>query len=91
MEVDAPPSSACEHPIRDLLSRVAVLEALSDEVRGNATEYLNMRVDGNRVSFDTRFFNDSGDCFGTSGSEVTIQGHKIALYDCGEGDDSLCD
>ncbi len=57
----------------------------------DATEFFNIEVSGNRVSFDQRFFNDEGDCFGDSGNEVTIEDGKITLYNWGTADHSLCD
>jgi hypothetical protein len=49
----------------------------------DATELFNIQVSGNRVSFDQRFFNDEGDCFGDSGNELTIEDGRITLYDWG--------
>jgi hypothetical protein len=57
----------------------------------DATEFFNIQVEGNRVSFDDRFFNEDGDCFGRSGGEVTVEDGKITLYDWGPSDDSLCE
>jgi hypothetical protein len=54
------------------------------DIRGGGRPHIfNIQVSGNRVSFDQRFFNDEGDCFGDSGNEVTIEDGRITLYDWG--------
>ena len=57
----------------------------------NATEYLNIQVSGNRVTVDQRFFNDTGECFGGTSNEVTIEDDKITRYEWATTDQSLCE
>ena len=57
----------------------------------DATEFINVQVSGNRVTFDQTFFNDEEECFGDSGNEVTIEDGKITLYAWGPEDRSLCE
>lgn len=57
----------------------------------DATEFFNIESSGDVVTFDQRFFNNSGDCFGNRGSEVTVEGDKFTLYAWGTQDDSLCE
>ncbi len=50
-----------------------------------------MVVSGNTVTFKETFFNEEGDCFSSTGNDVTVEDDKITLYVWGEEEDpSLC-
>jgi len=53
-------------------------------------EYINIEVSGDTVTFDNIFINASGDCFSSSGSEMTIENDLITLLVWGELDAGLC-
>ena len=82
-----------DEPVANGIDEIRVLEfdLPTFQRPEDATEFFNVQVSGNRVTFDQRFFNDDGDCFGDSGNEVTLQDDKITHYDWGSGDDSLCE
>jgi hypothetical protein len=54
-------------------------------------EYLDMTVSGNTATFNHKFLNAGGVCFGGTGDQVTIEDGKITLYDWGTDDPSQCE
>jgi hypothetical protein len=72
--------------IRALESDVPTFQRPED-----ATEFVNVQVSGDRVTFGNIFFHDTGECFSGSGHEVTVQDDKITLYAWGPEDPSLCE
>jgi ketosteroid isomerase-like protein len=53
-------------------------------------EFINMEVSGDTVTFDNIFINEDGDCFSSTGSVMTVEDDKIALYVWGDLDAGLC-
>ena len=49
-----------------------------------------MEVSGDTVTFDNIFHNAAGECFSSTGSEVTVADDKITLWVWGETDAGLC-
>ena len=71
------------HPLDDdETADVAELRTL--ETRGvtfsDPSEFLNVEVDGNTVTFDQLFTNNTGNCFLTVGDQVTVEDGKIIEY-----------
>jgi len=53
-------------------------------------EYDNMEVSGDTVTFDNIFINESGTCFSSAGSEITIEDGLITRLVWGDTDADLC-
>ena len=53
-------------------------------------EFLNMEVSGDTVTFDCIFHNAQGECFNSSGLEVTVADDKIILWVWGGPSAGLC-
>ena len=68
------------------------IEARMDGFQGSTgmMEFPNMAGSGNTVTFDSIFHNGLGECFSSTGHEVTVEDDKITLFVWGEGDPSLC-
>ncbi len=73
-------------------SEILVIEARLDAAQGSTgtMEYLNMEVSGDTVTFDNIFYNGSGECFSSAGSEATIENDLITLIVWGDTDADLC-
>ncbi len=71
--------------IRSLEARVPMLQGSTGGI-----EFTDMVVSGNTVTFNHKFFNASGGCFGGLGGKVTVEDGKITLYDWGPQDPSQC-
>ena len=54
-------------------------------------EFLNMEVSGDTVTFDSIFHNAQGQCFNSSGLEVTVADDKITLWVWGGPSAGLCE
>ncbi len=57
----------------------------------DATEFINLEVSGNTVTFEQRFFNDTGECFGSNGNIVTVKDGRITRYQWGDGAEYVCE
>ncbi len=53
-------------------------------------EYTDKVVSGNTVTFNRKFFNAEGDCFGGVGDVVTVEDDKIIRHVWGPEDPSQC-
>ena len=74
-------------------SEILVIEKSMDGLQGStgSMEFLNMEVSGDTVTYDDNIFrNRSGECFSSTGTEVTVEGDKIALMVWGDTDAGLC-
>jgi acetyl esterase/lipase len=83
------------HPLDDDGSATGVdairqLEDFQGEFPGTVTEYVDLGVSGDTVTFDHRFFTAEGECFGAVGNEVTVVDGKITRYVWGVLDDGIC-
>jgi hypothetical protein len=54
-------------------------------------EYTELEVSDNTVTFNHKFVNTDGDCFGGTGDQVTVENDKITLYNWGTDDPSQCE
>ncbi len=76
------------------VSEIRILEARVPGIQGSTggIEFTDLVVSGNTVIFNETFMNEDGDCFSSTGNEVTVEDDKITLYVWGdEGDStSLC-
>jgi len=86
-----------DHPrdgdaIANGVDEIRALEAQVPGIQGSAggIEFTDLVVSGNTVTFNHKFFNASGGCFGGLGGEVTVKDGKITLYDWGPQDPSQC-
>jgi len=86
-----------DHPldgdgIANGVDEIRSLEAQVPGIQGSTggIEFTDMVVSGNTVTFNHKFFNASGDCFGGLGGEVIAEDGKITLYDWGPQDPSQC-
>lgn len=74
-------------------SEILVIEKSMDGLQGStgSMEFLNMEVSGDTVTYDDNIFrNRSGECFSSTGTEVTVEGDKVALMVWGDTDAGLC-
>ncbi len=73
-------------------SEILLLELRMQTNQGSTgrLEFTNMVVSGNTVTFDDIFHNGDGDCFSSTGDEVTVEGDKITLYVFGDIGADLC-
>jgi len=71
------------------VDEIRPLEGVVPSIRRseNATEYINVESSGNTVTFDMNFHMASGECLGSTGHEVTVDGDKIASFDWGSVDE----
>ena len=76
-----------DHPLDDdgLTEGVEAIRALDEfgtsiQRSEDATEFVDVRVSGNSVTFGHRFWNNRGQCFGGGGHEVTVEDGKITRY-----------
>ncbi len=76
------------------VSEIRILEAQVPGIQGSTggIEFTDLVVSGNTVTFKETFMHKDGDCFSSTGNEVTVEDDKITLYVWGdEGDSpSLC-
>jgi ketosteroid isomerase-like protein len=74
-------------------AEILSMEAQIPRIQGSTggIEYLDMTVSGNTATFNHKFLNAGGDCFGGTGDQVTIEDGKITLYDWGTDDPSQCE
>ncbi len=68
------------------VAEIRSLEARVPQIQGSTggIEYTEMVVSGNTVTFSHTFHNAQGDCFGSAGNGVTVEGDKITLYVSGD-------
>lgn len=73
-------------------SEILVIETSMDGLQGSSgsMEFLNMEVSGDTVTYDNIFRNRSGECFSSTGTEVTVEGDTITLMVWGDTDADLC-
>lgn len=69
------------------------LEAQVPGIQGSTggIEYTDIVVSGNTVTFNTKFLNSGGNCFGAAGIVVTVEEGKITSWVYGPGDPSQCE
>jgi len=60
--------------------RLVELQVPSFQRSEDATEFIDVEVSGNRVTFGMRFFPAGSSCLGSSGHQVTVEDGKITLY-----------
>ena len=53
-------------------------------------EFFDIVVSGSTVTFNHKFINRLGECYGGLGNQVTVENGKITLYDWGTEDPSQC-
>ena len=73
-------------------SEIFPIEDRMDGYQGSTGvfEFPNVEVSGDTVTFDSIFHNAQGECFSSSGHEVTVADDKITLWVWGELDAGLC-
>ena len=73
-------------------SEILVIETGMQGHQGSTgtMEYINMEVSGDTVTFDNIFHNASGECFSSTGSELTVENNLIVLIVWGDTDADLC-
>ena len=73
-------------------SEIFPIEDRMDGYQGSTGffEFLNMEVSGDTVTFDSIFHNAQGQCFNSSGLEVTVADDKITLWVWGGPSAGLC-
>ena len=83
-----------EHPLDDdgMAEGVEEIRALERGVpliqrSEDATEFVDVQVSGNSVAFGHRFWNNTGQCFGGGGDEVTVEDGRITRYAWGASDE----
>ncbi len=86
-----------DHPLDNdgIATGVAEIRVVEAKVPGSQgptgrIEFIDTTVSGNTVTFNHRFMNNSGDCFGGAGDQVTVEDGRITLYDWGVDDPSQC-
>ena len=74
------------------VSEIRILEAQIPENQGSTggIEFTDLVVSGNTVTFKETSMNEDGDCFSSTGNEVTVEDDKITLYVWGDEGESLC-
>ncbi len=74
-------------------SEILANETSLDGFQGSTgtMEYVNMEVSGDTVTFDSIFHNAQGQCFNSSGLEVTVADDKITLWVWGGPSAGLCE
>jgi acetyl esterase/lipase len=72
------------------VDEIRQLEDWQVDFPGTVTEYFDVEVSGDTVTFDHRFFADDGECFGKVGNEMTVVDGKITRYDWGVDEPSIC-
>lgn len=72
------------------VDEIRQLEDFQGEFPGTVTEFVDLGVSGDTVTYDQRFFSDDGDCFGDVGNAVTVVDGKITRYEWGVPDDGIC-
>ncbi|GMQ97995.1 MAG: hypothetical protein BMS9Abin17_0499 [Acidimicrobiia bacterium] len=85
------------HPLDadELAQGVDEIRALEGQVpaivgENGSTEYGSIEVSGQAVTFDQKFVSNEGDCFSSSGNNVSVEDGKIIRYEWGEGDTDVC-
>jgi ketosteroid isomerase-like protein len=85
------------HPLDTTSPATGVLEIRGYEgqvpsIQGSTggTEYTELEVSGNTVTFNHAFVNDDGTCFGGTGNQVTVDDDKITLFVWGVEDPTQC-
>ncbi len=75
------------------VDEIRFLEAQVPGIQGSTggIEFRDMTVSGSTVTFNTKFLNAEGDCFGGMGHQVTVEDGKITLADWGPDDPSQCE
>ena len=74
------------------VDEIRFLEAQVPGIQGSAggIEFVDLVVSGSTVTFNHRFFNAEGDCFGGIRGQLTVEDGKITLYDWGPEDPTQC-
>jgi ketosteroid isomerase-like protein len=69
------------------------MEAQVSGIQGSTggIEFLDMTVSGNTATFNHKFLNADGGCFGGTGDQVTIEDGEITLYEWGPDDPGQCE
>jgi ketosteroid isomerase-like protein len=69
------------------------MEAQVPGIQGSTggIEFLDMTVSGNTATFNHKFLDADGGCFGGTGDQVTIEDDEITLYEWGPDDPGQCE
>ena len=73
-------------------SEILVIETSMDGLQGStgSMEFLNIEVSDDTATYDSIFRNRSGESVSRTGTDVTVEGNKIALMVWGDTDAGLC-
>jgi hypothetical protein len=93
-DTNDPPIATGPDEIARLEAQVAPANSDADpgQRRHYATEYVDVRVSGNKATFRTHFFDKYGECLGAGGTDqITVEDSTITAYDWADGSNEPCD